>query len=47
MKAKSKRKMYSRALHAELKASTNKTKKQRQPAPEHEFFKELDKWVEE
>ena len=42
MKGKQKRKIFSRALAAELKSNTKKTKPKREPSPEHVMFDELD-----
>jgi len=42
MKAKQMRKMMSRALKAEQKALTKKTKPGRQMSAEHQVFNELD-----
>ena len=42
MKSKQKRKIFSRALAAELKSNTKKTKPKREPSPEHAMFDELD-----
>lgn len=42
MKSKQKRKIFSRALAAELKLNTKKTKPKRVPSPEHAMFDELD-----
>jgi len=42
MKGKQKRKIFSRALAAELKSNTKKTKPKRETSPEHIMFDELD-----
>lgn len=42
MKGKQKRKIFSRALAAELKSNIKKTKPKREPSPEHVMFDELD-----
>ena len=42
MKGKQKRKIFSRALVAELKSTIKKTKPRREPAPEHRLYDELD-----
>lgn len=42
MKGKQKRKIFSRALAAELKYHTKKTKPKREPAQEHMLFDVLD-----
>lgn len=42
MKAKQKRKIYTRALTNELKSNTKKTKPKRETSAEHILFEELD-----
>lgn len=42
MKSKQKRKIFSRALAAELKSNIKKTKPKREASPEHKMFDELD-----
>lgn len=42
MKSKQKRKIFSRALAAELKSQTKKTNPKRETSKEHQVFNELD-----
>ena len=42
MKSKQKRKIFSRALAAELKSHTKRTNPKRETSPEHQMFNELD-----